>query len=252
MRLIDGPRKGSARNFLHLIEQAPDGVPLAFSDQDDVWLPEKLSRAAAALRGIHDPRLYCARTLICDENLQNRVPSRLFARPHGFRNALVQACTPGNTTVLNPAAAALLKQAASTADRIEAHDWWAYQVTAGAGGAVIFDAAPGLLYRQHANNVMGRNDTTAGRLRRMSMLLTGEYGGWLADHAAALTAVAPLLSPENRDLLARFSAMLQMPGVTALRELRRLGLYRQTAGGDAALRLAAATGRLRRRDQTGG
>lgn len=249
VRLIDGPRAGATRNFLHLVQAAPAGAALAFSDQDDVWLPEKIARAAAHLSGQAGPTLYCARTLICDANLQNRTPSLRFARPHGFRNALVQACTPGNTSVFNPSAAALLKQAADAAIRhgVEAHDWWAYQVVSGAGGEVIFDAEPALLYRQHAANVMGRNDTASGRLRRLTLLMQGDYGGWLAANADALDAVGDLLSPANRDLLAGFTRMLSLPGPLALRQIGRLGLYRQTGNGDVALRLAAATGRLRRR-----
>lgn len=250
VRLIDGPKAGPTRNFLHLIDQAPEGAPLAFADQDDVWLPHKMARAAAHLRQADGPLLYCARTIICDDDLGNRTPSRLFSRPHGWRNALVQACTPGNTTVLNPAAAALLKHGTATAARhhLEAHDWWAYQLVTGAGGQVIFDAEPGLLYRQHAANVMGRNDTPGGMLRRMGMLFQGAYGGWLAANADALTDLSVLLTPENRNVLARFQAMLRKPGPAALRELRALGLYRQTASGDLALKAAALSGRLRRRD----
>lgn len=243
--LIDGPGQGPTRNFLHLIQHAPKDSLLAFSDQDDVWLPEKLSRAAAALAQTVVPTLYCARTLICDDQLQNRVESRLFGRPHGFRNALVQACTPGNTSAFNLAASALLKRGAAAARDVEAHDWWAYQLVSGAGGAVIFDPEPMLLYRQHAANVMGRNDTPRGRLRRMTMLMGGDYGRWLAANADALAAVAHLLSPENRALLSQFAAMLRLPGPMALLRLRQMGLYRQTTDGDLALNMAAGLGRLR-------
>lgn len=250
VRLIDGPGGGPTLNFLHLIQQAPEGEALAFADQDDVWLPHKMARAMSGLSDRPGPVLYCARTLICDADLTNRSPSRLFARPHGWRNALVQACTPGNTTVLNPRAAALLKRSVAVAMQhdLTAHDWWSYQLVTGAGGTVVFDAEPGLLYRQHAANVMGRNDTPAGMVRRMAMLMQGDYGGWLARNADALTALQDLLTPDHREILRRFQAMLRLNGPSALRELRRLGLYRQTAGGQIALQTAALTGRLRRPD----
>lgn len=248
VRLIDGPGRGATQNFLHLIGAAPAGAAIAFSDQDDVWLPHKMSRAMSHLSGQVSPTLYCARTLICDAALENRKPSRLFARPHGWRNALVQACTPGNTSVLNPQAATLLKQGLTEAlaRDLPAHDWWSYQLVTGAGGTILFDAEPGLLYRQHDHNVMGRNDTPRGRLRRMTMLMQGEYGGWLATHADALAALSHLLTSENRAILQRFAAMLQDSGPAALRKLHRLGLYRQTRDGDLALKAAALTGRLRR------
>ncbi|MDZ4134919.1 MAG: glycosyltransferase, partial [Paracoccaceae bacterium] len=63
--LIKGPGQGFARNFVHLIRAAGPQVPYAaFSDQDDVWLPQKLARAVAALAELRAdrPALYCART----------------------------------------------------------------------------------------------------------------------------------------------------------------------------------------------
>lgn len=250
VRLIDGPRAGPTRNFLHLIAQAPEGVALAFADQDDVWLPHKMTRAMAQLSGHAAPVLYCARTLICEEDLSHPITSRLFRRGHGWRNALVQACTPGNTSVMNPPAAALLKESIPVAERhdLPAHDWWSYQLITGAGGMVIFDAEPGLLYRQHPRNVMGRNDTPGGMTRRMAMLMQGDYGSWLASNADALGELRHLLTPANRSALERFQDMLRMNGPAALRELRQLGLYRQTTGGQIALQGAALSGRLRRRD----
>ena len=52
VRLIDGPRKGSAANFLHLLGH-PDLPPglTALSDQDDVWLPHRLMRGLQQLSG---------------------------------------------------------------------------------------------------------------------------------------------------------------------------------------------------------
>lgn len=247
VNMIKGPAAGPTRNFLHLIAAAPDGHPLAFCDQDDIWLPHKLDRAAVALVEQNGPLLYCSRTFLCDENLQNRRESVLFQRPHTFRNALVQACTPGNTSMVNTAGSALLKRsvAAAVRHRVPSHDWWTYQLIAGSGGKVIFDAEPTLLYRQHGNNVMGRNDTVIQKYRRLAMLFQGEYGGWLISNQAALNEVSDLLTPENRQLLGRFEQMLRAPGPIALRTMRQTNLYRQSRSGDLALRAAAFLGRLR-------
>ena len=74
VRLGEGPRKGSALNFLSLILGLDaDAVDLvAISDQDDVWLPAKLGRAAAALAGVAPGRpARCGGTsLVGDENLK--------------------------------------------------------------------------------------------------------------------------------------------------------------------------------------
>lgn len=65
LRCLQGPGQGSAGDFLHLIRQSeagPRGDWLAFSDQDDVWLPDRLGRGLAALREIDGTALYCSRT----------------------------------------------------------------------------------------------------------------------------------------------------------------------------------------------
>ncbi|MTH34241.1 glycosyltransferase [Paracoccus limosus] len=249
IEVIDGPRRGATANFLHLLTQVDPEGPVAFSDQDDVWHPGKLSRAMDWLGRQNGPAVYAARTTICDQDLRPLNPAPHFPGPFGFRNALVQACLPGNTTVANPQALALLQAGAPAAIRrdVVAHDWWVYQLMSGAGATLYRDAAQVLLYRQHPRNVMGRNDTTAARAARFAMLFDGSFAGWLTRNEAALTEAAPLLTPENRALLAQFSRLLHLPGPAALRLAREMGLYRQTRAGTLAIRLAAMTGRLRAR-----
>lgn len=246
VRMIDGPRRGATQNFLHLLSAAPDGA-IAFCDQDDVWFPDKLVRAMAALSCHDGPAHYAARTVITDAALNPVAESRHFRRPLSFRNALVQAIMAGNTSVFNPKAAAILRRCAPAAQAqdIEAHDWWAYQVTSGAGAALIHDVRPALFYRQHPRSVMGRNDTVAAMSQRITRLLAGDYGGWLAANHAALDTVRSELLPENRLVLDRFGAALCQPGPLAAARMARIGLYRQTRAGTAALFTAALLGRLR-------
>lgn len=246
VRIIDGPRRGATRNFLNLLSAAPDGA-IAFCDQDDVWFPDKLARALGALSAHHGPAHYAARTIITDAGLNPVAGSRHFRRSLGFRNALVQAIMAGNTSVFNAQAAAILRRCAGPAQAIgiESHDWWAYQVTSGAGAALIHDARPALFYRQHSRSEMGRNDTLRAMCQRIGMLAAGAYGDWLAANLAALAAVRSELLPENRDVLDRFAAALPQPGPVAATMMARIGLYRQTPGGTVALFAAALAGRLR-------
>lgn len=250
VQIRHGPRKGAAQNFLSMIEAVAPDEALAWCDQDDVWLPDRLSRGIAALaagqaagaRGI----LHATRTTICDETLRPLRPAPLYSRRPGFANALVQACTPGNTTLVDPAGVALLKaawQGAAAAD-VVSHDWWTYQVISGAGGQVIRDPAQTVLYRQHSGNVRGRNDTLGAAWDRLGRLGAGEYGGWLRRNTAALAAIRPALTAANTAMLDGFSGALDAAGPRAAAELLRLGVYRQTRAGTAALLLAAATGRL--------
>lgn len=247
VRMIDGPRRGSTRNFLHLTRQAEANGWLAFSDQDDVWLPDRLARGVAFLSRQGSAAIHAARTTVCDQDLRPLIPAPHFRGPFQFRNALIQACLPGNTILANSAAVQLLQAAAplASAAGIVSHDWWAYQLLSGAGAAIMRDRAQVLLYRQHPGNMVGRNDTTRAIAARLSMLFNGSYAGWLARNQAALEPVAHLLLPENIRLLHRFGRCLSLPGPQALQQILAMRLYRQTRMGTAALYTAALAGRLR-------
>jgi len=247
---LTGPGQGAARNFLFLIRQwrahLPPGSLMAFCDQDDVWLTDKLGRGRAALAAVPEnvPALYCSRTWITDDRLIGR---RLSAkRPHapGFRNALVQNIASGNTILLNPAAAALVAAAADEVRDVVVHDWWVYLLVTGAGGRVLHDDTPTLLYRQHAGNQIGANDHFRARCKRIRQLLRGDFRDWNARNIAALTASAHRLTTENRRLLEQFAAMRRAPLPARLWQLSRLRLYRQSRPAQVALWLAAVLGRL--------
>ena len=248
VRLIQGPRRGVAANFLALLSDLPeDAGYVAFSDQDDVWLPHKLRRAADLMRDAvpNDlPMLYCSRTVICDSDLGRQRPSARPPRPPSFRNALVQNIAAGNTIVLDPRAVAVLRSAMTEAEAGVLHDWWVYQIVTGIGGHVIFDDTPGLLYRQHPSNVVGANDGWRAAMTRLGMVLRGRYRSWNTANLAALAAAAHRLTPENRALLDSFVAARQSPAPVRLVRLSRLGLYRQTRVGQAGFWIAAALGRV--------
>ncbi len=245
-RLIEGPKAGSTRNFLHLTTEVdPDGW-LAYSDQDDKWLPDKLARAREFLADKSGPAIYAARTTICDEELNILAPAPAFTRPLAFHNALIQACLPGNTIVANAPALRLLQAAApaAAAADVVSHDWWAFQLLSAAGAAIKRDRAQVLLYRQHGGNLMGRNDTTRAKAARLSLLGDGTFAGWLDANQAALEPVAHLMTRESRELLARFRKARAKSGPACAADFLRMGLYRQTRTGTLALMAAAAAGRL--------
>ena len=246
-QVVSGPRRGAAANFMALLAGLPaDTGPVAFADQDDVWLPGKLSRALAHLGGAAAarPAMYCGRSRICDARLHPLRLSPALHRPPGFANALVQNIAAGHTMVFNAAAARLLRAAAGRAGDVVVHDWWAYQMITGAGGTVLFDEVPQVLWRQHGSNAIGAGDRARDRARRLGGLLRGRFRDWSTTNIAALARVADLLTAESRSLLAGFERLRGLPTRERLRELRRLGLYRQGRAADASLWLAAALGKV--------
>ncbi len=248
--IVPGPAAGHASaNFLTLLSRTDGADWVAFADQDDVWLPEKLSAATAMLAGCapETPTLYCSRTWITGTDLQDPVPSRRFARAFGFRNALVQNIAAGNTIVLNRAAADTARKAAAAAlevARLPAHDWWLYQLITGAGGRILHDDTPRLYYRQHGGNQIGAHRGTRAALVRLRALLSGRFRAWNAENIAALEAAGDLLTEENRAVLRSFAALRGMRFRARLAAFGALGLYRQTRLAQAATWLAVALGRI--------
>ena len=245
--LVAGPRQGFAQNFLNLLCAAGPSVPFAaLSDQDDVWLPCKLKRALKRLADLPEgvPALYTGRTIICDEDLRPLRRSPCFRLPPGFRNALVQNIGGGNTMVLNRAALDLVQETADHAVHIASHDWWIYQIVSGAGGQVIYDPEPSLLYRQHAGNVIGANDTQMARFLRLSQVVRGRYRSWNAANIAALDAASQWLTPGSRATLQAFIAARNGSLASRVRAFRASGVYRQTRCGNAALKAAALLNRI--------
>lgn len=246
VELLEGPCRGAARNFLHLLAQPVETDFVALSDQDDIWLPEKLAEAVRQLRALPGtgPALYCGRTWEVGEDLDRRRLSRGAPKPASFRHALVQNIAGGNTMVFNRAAAEQLRLAALNTEDVVVHDWWAYQIMAGVGARVVFDNVPHMLYRQHAGNLIGANRGLVATLRRAQMVASGRFREWCDINIAALRQSEALFTPEARQLLEAFAALRQEPPLERLRQIRSLGLYRQGLRAQISLYLAALLGRL--------
>jgi len=244
--VLEGPRRGVCANFLSLaIHPDVDADYFAFSDQDDIWYPDKLTRALQWLLTTQDnrPALYCARTelMLADGQCYGR--STLFARPPAFQNALVQSLGGGNTMVFNSATKALLERSAEV--EVPLHDWWLYQLVSGAGGNIFYDPLPALKYRQHRNSLIGSNLGWRARLIRLGMTLDGHFRDWNAMNIAALKSIPrDMITPENRAALTLFAKATSASLPKRLAYLRQSGVYRQTLLGNIGLIAATIIKRI--------
>jgi glycosyltransferase involved in cell wall biosynthesis len=236
-----GPGKGFAANFLSLACR-PDieASYYAYADQDDIWEPDKLRRAADWLKTVPAgvPALYCSRTRLVDEGNRHIGFSPLFSRAPSFANALMQNIGGGNTMVFNEAARRLLCEAGRDVD-VVSHDWWAYIVVSGCGGRVFYDPQPSLRYRQHDANLVGTNMGWGARLRRIKMLWQGRFRRWGDSNIGALARLRPRLTPENRAILDSFAESRNQWLLPRLVGFKRCGIYRQTVLGNLGLVAAA-------------
>jgi glycosyltransferase involved in cell wall biosynthesis len=220
---------GPARSFLRLLTDAPDDFDhYGFCDQDDVWLPDKLARAVAAL-DLHAPRepaLFCSRVRYVDAGLRPLGDSPMETDTR-FEHLLFENIAHGNTVLMNAAARRLIVETPPVRGMIM-HDWWCALVVS-AFGPVIYDQTPRILYRQHGANVIG------GRAGRM-----GEVAAHLRTFLRDPSAFYAV-----RDQAAEF---LRLYGARLAPDQRRLVEALVASRRSLAARLAyGVTGRVNRR-----
>lgn len=213
VRVIAGPGQGFVRNFLSLLALPEPASPdrsglVALADQDDIWFPEKLARGAARLAALRDdrPALYCSCRVNWWPEGDRRRLSRRYPRTPSFANALVENIAPGNTILLNAAALDLARDTAPAARDVPFHDWWLYLLVTGAGGVVIHDPEPGLLYRQHGRNVLGQGEGMRAAMKVRRGVLEGGYAARITANLRVLRRIEDRLTPENRRRLDAFEA----------------------------------------------
>jgi hypothetical protein len=232
---------GVTRSFMTLLRSAADHPFIAFADQDDVWLPEKLAWATAKLDGIGGAALYCARQLLVDESLNRIGLSAPLTGTAAFPASLTQNIATGNTVVLNAEAIALI--AASEPPPDTWHDWWCYLLVTAAGGTVLRDGRAVILYRQHPENVVGA--PISAPLRAAAALRRGPRAFMTVFRAnvEALSAQPSLLSPQAKRDLAVVSRGLRGGLIARLRALCLPGFVRNSAAQTALFRVWFFIGR---------
>jgi glycosyltransferase involved in cell wall biosynthesis len=241
LTIRSGPQNGFCQNFLSLAcDPNIRADYYAFCDQDDVWLPEKLTVALENISSNQQaevPCLYCGRTKYVTETLKPCGMSPLFVFPPSFRNALVQSIAGGNTMVFNQAAKLLLEKVGPV--DVPSHDWWMYQLISGVEAEVFYDPKPYVLYRQHEFALVGGNNSFPAKMERVWMLLQGRFQRWNAQNIEALKQVNHLFVKNHQEILSMFEALRGAHLKDRFRLMEICGLYRQTRRGTFSLYLAA-------------
>jgi hypothetical protein len=219
---------GILASFLGLLRRAPRERIVAFADQDDVWLPEKLARGVAALQSMPDstPGLYCARQHLVAEDLQLVKESPRLPGPLGFPQSMTQNVATGCTVMLNAQAVHLISEAQEPPETL--HDWWSYVLVSAAGGQVVMDDTPTVLYRQHAHNAVGVPLSPGRRAWAALRRGPGVFMRMFRAHMQALDSQRDLLSPPAKEALDLISAGLHDGFSRRLKALSYPALKRQS------------------------
>ncbi|OIN47896.1 glycosyl transferase [Pseudomonas azotoformans] len=185
--LLPSGRFGSAgRNFFRLLRdvQLTELDYVAFADQDDIWLLDKLKRSTEQLAE-HQAGAYSSNVLAFWPDGRHEMLDK--AQPQVRWDHLFEAAGPGCSYVLSPPLARALQSFVRehwhALQDVALHDWFTYAFARQAGWAWVIDCRPSLLYRQHGNNEFGANTTWRsmfGRLKRVRK-------GWWFEQIALIT-----------------------------------------------------------------
>lgn len=199
LKWYTGQNLRPAKSFMNLLFGAPDSEYYAFSDQDDVWMPEKLSIAIEKIKDIQGPALYCSDTLLVDSFLQILRPGGIKA-DGTFVESLISNPVTGCTMVFNKALRDIVCQ--YQPQTIDMHDWWIYRICMAVDGSFVFDTVPHIQYRQHENNVIGGQGSKWHRfMRHLNYFLHPTEGIRFTMAKELQKGFSPLLSDENKKVL---------------------------------------------------
>ena len=174
VNLVCGQNIGAAKSFFELILLAEDYDYFAFSDQDDVWLADKLTVAVSKLSLYENrPAIYSSNTRLVDREL-NMIADEDRHPAISLKSAIMRNYATGCTVVFNRKLMQLLKRGIPKVKIY--HDWWANLAVLSVGGVSIFDDTPHILYRQHAGNAVGATSSHIGKIyNRIKRLKKGKY-----------------------------------------------------------------------------
>lgn len=175
---------GAAGNFFNGIKEAaslsPEAEYFCFSDQDDVWVKDKLSRSLVKIKEIEKgrPALVFSDVAITDKNLNVTAKSYFEAEKVdrtklSLNFLLMENKLIGGTVMINKA----LLEAEFVAEKrglvpykkAKMHDWWFGLIAAGLGEIGYVDGFTEY-YRQHGNNVVGGESFSSYVIARLSKI----------------------------------------------------------------------------------
>jgi glycosyltransferase involved in cell wall biosynthesis len=231
-------RIGADASFMKLLKLAKYFDYVAFSDQDDLWEPNKLYTLQSKIQGEEPTLVFCNRNYI---NADNEIIS---TRSHkirpSFQNALIENVAPGNTMLMNKSLVDLI--CALPDDIVGHYDAWIYLVASGLGKCVYVPEAL-VNYRLHGDNLVGlrkRNlESVLDSIQKQAVLVES-----FAEN------VFGQLSEEKSQTLQEYISFLNL---TKLRErffhIRKLRVYRTTKVDNFLFRILLLAGKIHKIDK---
>lgn len=152
IHVLRGENVGFIKSFLALVRDCGDADYFAYADQDDVWLPGKISMALERLETEEkgQPLLYFSNYDYYDDEMRFKEHGRKPVLEPSFQNALVDCMALGFNSVFNKAAHDIMLEHIPECSC--GHDWWTYMICSGLG-KVVYDDRVTVKYRRTGQNV---------------------------------------------------------------------------------------------------
>ncbi|HGA4157883.1 TPA: glycosyltransferase family 2 protein [Streptococcus agalactiae] len=201
-----------------------------FSDQDDVWLPEKLSVSleAAKHKASDVPLLVYTDLKVVNQELNILQDSMIRAQSHHANTTILPELTEntvtGGTMMINHA----LAEKWFTPNDILMHDWFLALLAASLGEIIYLDL-PTQLYRQHDNNVLGARtmDKRFKILREGPKSIFTRYWKLIHDSQKQASLIVDkygdIMTANDLELIKCFIKIDKQPFMTRLRWLWKYG-----------------------------
>lgn len=224
---------GVIKSFFHLLKHQMSDVYF-FSDQDDVWLPEKVEMQLEEAIKYDDnqPLLVYTDLKVVDQELNVVHESMIRTQSEHANTELLQEITEntvtGGVSMINQALADLWT--GQEKYDLLMHDWYLALLAAAFGHLVYIDR-PSELYRQHSNNVLGAR-TLRKRMQnwiRPHILFAKYWNLIQASQKQAKNLLGLSLSPANKEIIENFVTIMEVPLTERYKRLRKYGFRKNRA-----------------------
>lgn len=201
---------GAAPNFFRLIRDVDfaDFDLVALSDQDDIWLEDKLITAYYSMKK-NNVDAYSSNVMaFWDDGQQAIIDKAQAQRKYDY---LFEAAGPGCTYVLASLPLQKFKEnllkKKQLVNQITLHDWLIYAFFRANNYGWYIDGNYKMLYRQHQNNQVGVNKGAVAALKRFELFKSGWYRQQVGTISQVVDSELPDLS--SRYLILRNIAQLR-------------------------------------------
>lgn len=171
-----GERYGSAgANFFRLINdvETKDFDYVAFADQDDVWLSDKLRSGILELKDSRADAL-SSDVIAFWEGGERKLIKKSYAQTR--YDHLFESPGPGCSFLLTQELVVNLKRFIQDVPQlIDLHDWFIYAYARSFGYNWVISNQAAVLYRQHDANQCGANNGFSGLRKRLKIMRSGWY-----------------------------------------------------------------------------